>query len=277
MSRTVLALAALLWAAAPALAHGGVDDGDGPLSENGEALMVGSFDAAQEGPLVIVPHRAGPLACADATSGALALGDGRLAFGWNGTALQAVLDVPANGSGAAGFAVDTGEAVRTLLLMREHAVALHRLAALVLGANTTYRSGLLGVPHPVGPAMHDFEHTAEGGGLLMDYDESTRGGAWCADGPGHVVLRFTDEESDLLRAGGIVHVVVYRDARIPHFLPRPIDGSTAVLQLNLYLARPGEDPAVLQAAFAPRAGAREWLPLGALALGLAWVAWPRRE
>ena len=65
-----------------------------------------------------------------------------------------------------------------------------------------------------------------------------------------------------------MHAVVLYDPQIAAPLPRPIEGSTRVLEANLYLAQPGEDPAEVRAALDPTPGASTWLPLAGVAAGL---------
>lgn len=292
----------LVGAAASPLAHAhdahqneGMDD---QLIEAGNEVLVGGFDAPQTGPLVVVPLRDGPLPCGAMAAGyALPLGDGvAVSFVANATHVQAEFDLPAGWTGYAGAAVDTNTAVRSLMMMIEHAVAIHMVGAHVVtpAGNQTeavFLSGLMGVPYILpgavektihGPVL--IQHPMEGGGIRMDY-RGLGPVAPCGNATqGHMGVRFDrfvpspedqpwrdPKPRDALRPGVIVHAVVLVDGEVPHALPRPTP-TTKVLQLNLYLTRPGEDPAAVRAALERGLRTDHAVPLVALAAGLLWVA-----
>lgn len=287
-SGTVLALVALACLAAPAAAHG--DHGpalDDQLLEAGSALMVGGFDAPQEGALVVVANVDGPLGCdvPAAVDHVLAIGGGGgVAFASNRTHVAAFLDLPGNGTGFSGAALDTADAVRTLIMMQEQAVALHRLVAFVAetgpnGTEVSKRTGVFGLPYPLPSDVEHPEGThiavadLEAGGAAISYTRGP-GEACLGDDPGHRGVLF--ERSAFGRAlwpGRVVHTVVFFDADVVGWLPRPVD-STHWPAFNLYLARPGEDPAAVRDALDPRPGAWVWVPLAGVAGALAWVARP---
>lgn len=274
----------LLGALGGAAAHGGEPHLDAQLVREGERLIVGDFTAPQAGALVVVPYVEGPLGCGASAGGyrvPLSAESG-VSFVANETTLQAFFDAP--GAGFSAFAVDSHTASRALILMQENAVALHGLVALVQreSANaTSVRTGVLGLPYPIpgAGAGHGFDHTAEGGGVVMSYDNRsfTRASACAGDERGHVALDvpFDAFRETPLRHGALVHVVAMHDPEIPEFLPRPIDASTQILQANLYLARPGEDPERVRDALAPGVRAHDAIPLAGLGLALALIAWRR--
>lgn len=246
------------------------------LVQDGEAVLIGRFGAPQPGALVVVPYLDGPLPCGEPAEGATTMGLGpgaSVRFLSNASHVGAVLDVPRDGY--AGFAVDTHSAARTLILMQEQAVALHRLAAAVLnGSGASYASGVLGIPYALpGASAHSLYHPQEGGGVRMAYDEAPGPGSACASGePGHATLAFARTElPGSLAPGSVVHAVALYDPELPRLLPLPLP-STRVAQANLYLARPGEDAAMLRAAFASAPGVQELGPLLLLAGGLGWAA-----
>ena len=256
-----------------ALAHGQDHALEQQLSANGEALLLGRFDAPQPGPLVVAPYRGGPLPCGEPAAAGfrLALGDGAgVAFLGNATHVAAVLDLPRPGFAA--FAVDTHAAARTLLVMQEQAVALHRVVGAVPnGTAVEARAGVLGIPYALpGADAHGFGHAAaDEVGLRLAWGGTTPA---CAAAAEHLTLAVARADlPESLRPGAVVHVVVLYDAALPQFLPRPLD-STAVLQANLYLARPGEDAAQVRAALASQPGVAEAVPLVALLGGAALLA-----
>lgn len=263
--------------------HGSADQ----LVEDGRKLVVGSYTGPQPGPLVVVPFVDADVECgAFVPEGAtLPLGhDATATFFVNATGLHAVFDLPIEAwRGYAGLAVDTHEATRALIHMKESAVALHALASVVwrdLGEPGEVVLGTLGAPYalPDQAHAHDFEFAPEGGGLLMAHGGAFAGATSCLGDDG-VHRGFSFASSALpasLSPGSVVHVVALFDPVVADFLPRPIDGSTRVLQANLYLARPGEDPAMLQRAFDPGWDVGDALPLGFLLVAVA-VAAIRRE
>lgn len=264
-----------------AAAHGEETHLDEGLTRNGERLLLGSFEAPQPGPLVVVPFVDAPLGCDAAAHGyRIPLGDGAgVAFVSNRTTLQALLDAPEPG-GYAAFAVDTHEASRALILMQENAVALHALVALVQepGRDAEVRTGALGVPYTLpGAGGHGFEHAVEGGGIQMAHDGGFRGARACVgEDAGHVSLTVDLAAlPDALGHGRLVHALVLHDPQVAAFLPRPLDESTRVLQANLYLARPGEDPARVRDALDPAPRAGQLAPVAFVLVGLALVARPR--
>lgn len=270
----LLALALLLPLAA---AHGEQAALDEQLVDDGRRLTVGEFKAPQRGGLVVVPYVEGPLPCEGAAGYRIPLTPtSGVAFAANATALQALFDGPASEGGYTAFAVDTQSAQRALILMQENAVALHGLVGVVReGNDTRARSGALGLPYPIpGAAMHEPEHPAEGQGIVMDHDGSFSGAQACpVSEPGHVAITFRfDALPESLGPGKLAHVVALHDPEIAAFLPRPIDDSTAVLQANLYLARPGEDPATIRAALDPSPRVADALPILLLGVGLVWIA-----
>lgn len=260
-------LAALL--AAPLAAAHGEDAADAQLMARGEALLLGGFDAPQPGPLLVVPHRAGPLPCGDAAGAGYLVdlgGGARVALAGNASHVAATFDLP--GPGFAAVALDTRSAARTLLAMQEQAVALHRLAAAAPnGSALEARAGVLGIPYALpGASRHSFGHAApEEVGLRIAYDAPARA---CGDAVHFTMAIARDDAADALAPGTVVHAVALYDPEVPGFLPRPVD-STRVLQANLYLARPGEDAGLVRAALDPGPGLAEAVPLAALLLGLA--------
>lgn len=276
-----LATLLLATALAPlAAAHGTEQHVDEQLVESGEALMLGEFKAAQAGPLVVVPFVDDALTC-DTERGAyrIPLGDDAgVAFVTNETTVQALFDLPADHVGYAGFAVDTHDATRALLLMEENAIALHALVGVVTDDDGTgeSRTGALGLPYPIpGTAMHDMTSIpVEGGGVLMSHDDSFAGGRWCASAePGHLAIMLDRSDlPDSLAQGQLAHVVALADSTVVGYLPRPLDGSTRVLQANLYLAREGEDPARVRAALDPAPTLAQLLPIAIAGVGSVWVA-----
>lgn len=276
------ALAGLLLVPSHA-AHGTEHGLDDQLVRNGDRLLLGSFDAPQPGPLLVIPYSEDPLPCGPDPSRRflVRLGpDAAVSFAANATHVQALFDLPAEGYVA--FAADTHDAVRALILMQENAVALHRLAADVVrpDANDTgarLRTGTMGIPYALpGASGHGFGHEVEGGGIAMAYDSATRGlaGGCRSAEPGHAGLWFLRANlSQSLAPGSLVHVVALYDSAVPQFLPRPLE-STRVLQANLYLARPGEDPDGVREALDPRPGADEALPLALFGLGTVALGLP---
>lgn len=282
----VLAVALALALAGVALAHGDAHhELDTQLVENGRAVMVGAFTAAQPGPLVVVPSTDGPLPCGpwEDADWRIPLGDDSgVVFLQNATHLVGVVEQAPGASGYTALAVDTASASRALVLMSEAAVSNHALAAVVLRADgpPAARTGVLGIPYDLpGDAGHDMgDFAPEGGGIVLDHDDSFPGARACPwPDAGYVAFAFERTAlPEALAPGSVVHVVALHDGAIAEFLPRPIDGSTAVLQANLYLARPGEDPAAMRAAFDPTPGATAWLPLALVGVGLVWAATERR-
>lgn len=272
----------LLWVAGVALAHHPSDRLDEQLVDAGDDLMYGGLDSAQPGPLVVVPHVEGPLPCGVPEEGGylIPFGEGAgVMFLTNGTHLGVVFDVPADQPLYAAVGVDTGNAVRALLLMEEHAVTLHRMGALVLpedpGANLTTRWGLLGVPYDLpGDGPHDIEHEIPGGGIQLDYDGDPRGGTFCrSQETGHIAFFHRhDGPQGELRPGALVHAVTLLDAHVPHFLPRPVDESTSIGQWNLYVSKAGEDPDRLQAALSSSPAVDDVVPLVLLVVAGSWFA-----
>lgn len=266
-----LPLAMLVLASGLAAAH--PEDQRAPqLVANGEALLLGGWDAPQPGPLRVVPYEADARPCGDvAGAGYLVdLGGGaRLALLGNATHVAATFDLP--GPGFVALALDTRTAARTLLVMQEQAVALHALAAAAPNGTTwEARRGVLGIPYDLpGAGTHGFGDVApEEVGLRLAYDAPAQA---CGSG-GHLTLSLArDVVGEAAQPGAVVHAVALYDPAIPGFLPRPVD-STHVLQANLYLARPGEDAAAVRAALDPQPGLGEALPLGALLLGVALLA-----
>jgi len=274
------ALVLLALALPGALAHGEEQHLDEQLVENGERLLLGRFTAPQAGALLVVPHVAGALGCVPPpqVNYRVALGpEAGVSFARNETTFAAFFDVPPRSEGYAALAVDTHDATRTLILMEENAVALHALVGVVIrGSALETRTGALGLPYPIpDTAAHDMgEFAPEGGGIVMAHDDSFSGATTCAgEEAGHFAARFeVTSLPEPLAAGSLVHVVAMHDATVAGFLPRPLDGTTEVLQANLYLAREGEDPARVRDALDPRIGLAEAVPLAGLAVGLVLVA-----
>lgn len=297
----LLLLALGLTLAAPAArAHDGhqADGLDDQLLRAGNDLMVGGFDAPQAGPLVVVPYVDEPLVCGAMTGGyVLPLGNGTgLSFVANETHVQADLDLPPGWTGYAGVGLDTSTAVRSLMMMIEHAVAIHMVGAHVVqpsanATEATFLSGLMGVPYILPGAINKtihgpilIEHPMEGGGIRMDYRDLGPVAPCGNATQGHMGVRFDryvpppedrpwqgPTPREALRPGVIVHAVVLVDREVPLPLPRPTP-FTEVVQLNLYLTRPDEDPARVRAALATGPRLDHALPLVALVAGLAWVA-----
>lgn len=288
----IVALAALvaLVGAPLAQAHeahqtAGMDD---QLVSAGNGLMVGSFDAPQSGPLVVVPYVDGPLDCErmEANSFLIPVGNGTaVSFVANETLVQANLDVPPNATGFASFALDTKRAHRTMMLMLEHAIANHGFGALRFTADDNgtvdadFRTGNMGVPY-LFPDAANASRTSKyflridspGGGIRMEYEGIRAPASWCeADEPGHYAIRMNRTEMDSLKPGAIVHGLVHWDHEVPKFLPRPIPTSDE-FQVNLYLTRPTEDPESIKKALDPAPRAQNLLSVAGLGLGLVFVA-----
>jgi hypothetical protein len=275
----VLALAAsgLVLLLPAVAAHGDERHLDDQLLRNGERLMVGGFDAAQPGPLVVVPYVDGPLTCESATAGFLIPLSAQtgVTFLTNATHLLADFDLVVPGYTA--FAVDTADAVRSLIMMEEQAVALHALASHGIPPSTNrsavaeLRAGVLGIPYRIpGASVHSLGHDLAGGGIAMQYgpDAGSMDACESADRLGLLVPRSVAPSA--LEPGRIVHVVALHDPDVPQLLPRPLD-STEVLQANLYLARPGEDPEAVREGLEAKPGPSAGVAAGGLILGLAWV------
>lgn len=250
---------ALALAPATALAHGPDHSLEDQLVKDGAKLVIGKFTAPQPGPLIVVPYvdEAPPCAGTPTAGAVLPLGDGAyVTFFVAADGLHALLDLPADPTGYAAIAVDTHDAQRALILMAENAIALHALRAVVFkDGRDQDRSGVLGLPYLLpGEVGHAMNYTPEGGGIVMDHDDSFRGSIVCAgDVPGHRAFAFNATAlPESVTPGRVVHVVALYDPEVPFFLPRPLDESTRVLQANLYLARPGEDPVAVREAFSPR-------------------------
>lgn len=278
--RTLVVIAAVFLAPI-VLAHGDEEHLDDQLVRNGQRLMVGEFGAAQPGPLLIVPFMEAPLACGSRQADFVVplSGGAGVTILSNATHILAEFDRPT--SGYVAFALDTADAVRALLLMEEQAVSLHVLAAHGVpggsdrNASPELRVGLLGIPYRIpGASMHSLGHDLEGGGIAMQYGSGAATVAFCEVAPdriGFLIERALRPQT--LAAGGIVHAVALYDPVVSQFLPRPVD-STEVLQANLYLARPGEDPGELQDALEGGAGAVEAAAAASLTIGLLWVSRP---
>jgi hypothetical protein len=270
-------LAALVLALMPPTVLGHGEERHRPADElvkEGESLMIGSFSAEQAGPLVVVPFEEGPLPCGNERLVRYQIPIGEdvfVTFAHNDTSLEAGFALPPSEKRFLAVGVGTGDAVRALFIMQEHVVALHELAAGIVGGdNETFRQGALGVAHAAGPSAHGIDHPLEGYGITLAYDE-TGSADPCFTSEGHSGFRFSKATSRArLAPGSVVHVVVLYDPNFDVPLPRPIEDSTAVFQANLYLARSDEDPSMLRAALDPSPEAESWIPvlvLGAATLG----------
>lgn len=267
----------------------GMDD---QLVSAGSGLMVGSFDAPQEGPLVVVPYREGELGCGPGPEVGYVIPIGKgaaVSFVANATHVQAVVDLPPEQTGFVSFALDTERAHRTMMLMLEHAVAMHGMGAVLLeegdaGVNATFDDGVMGVPYlfPDAPnasrsSKYFLNIDSPGGGIRMDF-ESSAPVTWCQGAePGHHAIRFSRAGmGEALSEGAILHGLVHWDGELAEWLPRPIP-STEEFQVNLYLSRPGEDPEAIKQALDPGPDARTLASLAGLGLGLAAIVGvPRR-
>lgn len=284
-----LALCLVLVAATPlAGAHEahqteGMDD---QLVNAGEGLMVGSFDAPQRGPLVVVPYVDGPLDCGRmaAHSYLIPIGNGTaVSFVANETTVQANLDVPPNATGFASFAMDTKNAHRTMMLMLEHAIATHAMGAILLeegnrSVDASFQDGIMGVPYLFPDAANAsktskyfLEIDSPGGGIRMEYDGASAPASWCeGDEPGHYAIRVSRTHMDALKPGAIVHGLVHWDHELAKWLPRPIP-TTDEFQVNLYLTRSSEDPEAIQNALDPAPRPQNVLSVAGLGLGMLFV------
>lgn len=263
-------------------AHHPDDRLDDQLVDAGDSLMFGGFEARQPGPLVIVPHHDGPLGCRLPAEYAYLLDAGPSAgvgFLTNGTHLLAVLDLPQETASYAAVAMDTGTAVRSLIMMQEHLVSMHRFGAVTspedLGSqNRTVRWGLMGVPYAVAAQnVSAMGHDMPGDGIRLDHDDRARGATSCIDERRGLVgfLFAHDREGDPLRPGRLVHAVTLYDEEVATWLPRPVDESTSVRQWNLYLARSGEDPQQVRRALSPQPQAGDLVPMALLGVGFVWA------
>jgi hypothetical protein len=260
----------------------GMDD---QLVSAGEGLMVGSFDAPQDGPLVVVPYVEGPVPCGGVPTDShlIPVGKGAaVSFVANESVVQANLDLPPAETGFASFALDTDRAHRTMMLMLEHAIAMHAMGAAVFEEEqngtfeATFDDGMMGVPY-LFPDAANASRTSKyflqidspGGGIRMDYDMGAPA-SWCeGDEPGHYAIRLDREAmGEALDDGAIVHGLVHWDDEVPQWLPRPIP-STAEFQVNLYLTRPSEDPQSIRDALDPAPRAQNVVSMAGLLAGLA--------
>lgn len=284
----LLALGALVGLSLLAGAHEahqteGMDD---QLVSAGAGLMVGSFDAPQDGPLVVVPYHDGALGCGSGPELGYVIPIGEevaVSFVANETHVQAVLDLPPGETGFASFALDTQRAHRTMMLMLEHAVAMHAMGALVLeedegDVNATFDDGVMGVPYlfpDAGNASRSSKYFLDidspGGGIRMDY-ESSGPVTWCEGRePGHHVIRLSRQGmGEALTEGAIVHGLVHWDDELAEWLPRPIS-TTEEFQVNLYLARADEDPEAIKQALDPSPDARTVASIAGLGVGLVAI------
>lgn len=266
----------------------GMDD---QLLSAGEGLMVGGFDAPQQGPLVVVPYADGPLECGvmEENSYLIPVGNGTaVSFVANATHVQATLDVPPNATGFVSFALDTKSAHRTMMLMLEHAIAMHGLGGAVLEERNgtvepTFRSGVMGVPYLFPDAANAsqtskyfLEIDSPGGGIRMEFEDASAPASWCTgDEPGHYGIRFARFSMwDSLKPGSIVHGLVHWDHELAEWLPRPIP-TTDEFQVNLYLTRASEDAGSIQKALDPAPRPQNLLSVAGLFVGLVLVARPR--
>jgi hypothetical protein len=268
-------LVALLLAPS-ALAHGETPGIDDQLVESGQELIVGEFTAPQPGALVVVPFVDGALGCSPPEEGEYAIAltnESGVSFAANATQITAWFDLPRRDEGYASFAVDTHDATRTLLLMEQAIVAEHALVGVVVApGGITTRTGALGLPYAVpGTSAHDMgDFRPEGGGILLSHDDSFLGASTCAgDEAGHVAMSVLFEAvPDALAPGRLVHAVAMYDPGLSQFPPRPLDDSTGVLQANLYLARPAEDPERVRDALEPGVRASDVVPVALVVVGL---------
>lgn len=287
-------LAAVLLAPA-AVAHDahrteGMDD---QLLDAGQGLMVGSFDAPQQGPLVVVPHVEGPIDCDEPAGYVLPVNNRTgVSFAVNATHLVATIQAPDNMTGYVGVGIDSASAIRTIMMMLEHAVAMHHLGAYVVqetpnGTRATFESGRMGVPY----LFPDSENASvsspyfvdvpmPGDGIRMDYGSDPPTRPCGRTRPGHLsvaVARRVDPKGpkpdawrESLRPGTIVHGVIHVDPEVPYALPRPVK-TTDELQVNLYLTRADETAERIQSALDPHPDPARLTPVVALAVGMIWV------
>lgn len=276
--------------AATASAHDGheTDGLEEQLVDDVGGVMIGRFDAPQAGPLVVVPFTNGPLPCGVSASTDLLVpvGNGTAAsFAANATHVQVLLDVPVNATGYIAAALDTADAHRTIMMMMEHAIAIHALGSILVQdddnqtANVTFRKGVMGVSYRLpgaeeGSAVSKYfeGHPMPGEGIRMQYDLRAPV-TWCRNEEqgAYGVLFERASMTDSLGDGMIVHGVVMWDHDLPAWLPRPID-TTDELQVNLYLARPGERPEALQAALGPGPTLQTLISVGCLLAAGLWTA-----
>ncbi len=270
-------------------AHHPEDRLDDQLVDAGNRLMFGGFEARQPGPLVIVPHQDGPLSCRIDRDDAYLLDAGPAAgvnFLTNGTHLRVIVDLPADTPFYAAAAVDTGAAVRSLIMMEEHLVSMHRFGAVKSPSepepepgNRSVRWGMMGVPYALSAEnASSMQHDLLGDGIRMDHDDQARGGASCIDEQHGIVAFFFphDQQGDPLGPGRIAHAVTLFDDEVVAWLPRPVDESTSIRQWNLYLSRAGEDPQHVRSALSPQPQAGDLVPVALLGVGFVWaLAGPR--
>lgn len=281
--RLTLAAAAVLVLIPGVVAHGGGHGLDEQLVADGKRLLLGEFTAPQRGPLVVVPYTEGPLGCAASAEAGYRIAmsdDVGVMFAANETRVQILVDRPAGQTGYVGFAADTHDATRALLMMQENAVALHALVGVVHNDTTAEaRTGTLGVPYPLGDGAGPAHgHGHDDTRMMMAHDGAVGRPVWCeGPGPGQLVLAFNRTAlPESLAPGMLVHVVALVDARFAQFLPRVIPDSTSVLEANLYLARLGEDPTRVRAALDPSPSVHDAVPAALAVLGVALVALPVR-
>ena len=202
MRAILLALVFLLPVAA---AHGGGQQLDNTLVENGQNLMVGQLTAPQPGAFIVVPYVDGPLPCnpVPAEDYRIPLTNGTgVAFVANETALQALFDMPESEGGYSAFAVDTHDASRALELMEQVVESYHALVGVKMPTNGSrvmeFRTGVLGLPYPLaGTATHEFPQAPEGQGIHMQHDGSFRGGSACLGSePGTLIVTINKSALD---------------------------------------------------------------------------------
>jgi hypothetical protein len=216
---------------------------------------------------VVVPYVEGPVPCGGVPTDShlIPVGKGAaVSFVANESVVQANLDLPLAETGFASFALDTDRAHRTMMLMLEHAIAMHAMGAAVFEEEqngtfeATFDDGMMGVPY-LFPDAANASRTSKyflqidspGGGIRMDYDMRAPA-SWCeGDEPGHYAIRLDREAmGEALDDGAIVHGLVHWDDEVPKWLPRPIP-TTEEFQVNLYLTRPTEDPESIRDALDP--------------------------
>jgi hypothetical protein len=160
--------------------------------------------------------------------------------------------------GFAAFAVDERRTVRTLVMMQEADMAMHRLAAAVVHPELMEgpRAGEAGIPSAAAPPPSGHGGMSHAMEVQFAYDDDQESTVACVTPGGWLVVAVS--RSALPADNGTWHALAALDP-LDAFLPHPLE-STRNATVVLVAAAPGEDPFALQArldaeAAGPAAGA----------------------